>query len=351
MNKKSWFSICFSTLISLFLSVPMTHACSRVLKSDDQLAVMVGRNMDWYDKSMASDMLILPRGIKHRGFVQDNPLKWTSKYGSIVAQSYHKYVSDGMNEKGLAVHGLSLDSDYGVRDASRPGISVIQWVQFYIDQFATVKEVVEFTRDEQNIQLVTFFFEPSNKYVGIHIAIEDASGDSAIIEYLNGKSIIHHGRQYNTLTNNPSFDKQLQNLHQYMDFGGQKSLPGTALPKDRFVRASYYLKHLPNPANNREKITYLFRVLENVSEPYAINNVTPGVVPTLWSVISDLTNKKYYYRDSKRFNTIWVDLKKFDLSKGQPILKLDISSHEDKPEYNGDVSEYFKMQFTKLNAI
>jgi len=36
-----------------------------------------------------------------------------------------------------------------------------------------------------------------------HLAIEDASGDSAIVEYIGGKRVVHHGRQYSVMTNDP----------------------------------------------------------------------------------------------------------------------------------------------------
>jgi len=37
----------------------------------------------------------------------------------------------------------------------------------------------------------------------IHLSISDATGDSAIFEHLGGKLVIHHGRQYQVMTNSP----------------------------------------------------------------------------------------------------------------------------------------------------
>ena len=48
----------------------------------------------------------------------------------------------------------------------------------------------------------------------VHLAIEDASGDSAVIEFVNGKQVVHHGREYRIMTNDPPYDQQLALLKQ-----------------------------------------------------------------------------------------------------------------------------------------
>ncbi len=46
----------------------------------------------------------------------------------------------------------------------------------------------------------------------LHLALEDAAGDSAIIEHLDGKPVVHHGSQYRVMTNDPPYDEQLRLL-------------------------------------------------------------------------------------------------------------------------------------------
>ena len=60
----------------------------------------------------------------------------------------------------------------------------------------------------------------------LHLVIEDATGDSAVIEYIDGKAKIYHGREYTVATNSPTFDKQIEHLKEYKMFGGEKPLPG-----------------------------------------------------------------------------------------------------------------------------
>lgn len=46
------------------------------------------------------------------------------------------------------------------------------------------------------------------------MAVSDASGDAAIIESLNGKPVIPHGRQYQVMTNSP-IDSDPRKLNAY----------------------------------------------------------------------------------------------------------------------------------------
>ena len=45
----------------------------------------------------------------------------------------------------------------------------------------------------------------------LHFSVTDASGDAAVVEFINGKSVIHHGKQYSAMTNEPDYDQHLKN--------------------------------------------------------------------------------------------------------------------------------------------
>ena len=311
---------------------PQAESCSRVLWSDNGKAVVVGRNMDWVTP-MPVNLYALPRGIKRDGMTGKNTLKWTAKYGSVVAES-----SDGMNEKGLAGHLLWLaESDYGTFDPNRPGLSVGLWLQYYLDNFATVKEAVEFTK-KTPFQLVTGMFD--GRKVTVHLALEDPSGDSAVIEYVGGKPMVHHGKQYTVMTNSPTYDEQLKNLRQFKGFGGDQPLPGTTEPADRFVRAAYYLKNLPQPKEYRECIAGVLSVMRNVSQPFGVADpARPHISATRWRTVSDLTNRAYFFESATSPYLVWVKLEELDFSKGAAIRKLDLVRN---PDRIGDCSKQFE---------
>ncbi len=323
------------------LSISAANACTRVLFTYPNGPVLVGNNMDWFE-DLHTDLLVYPRGKQRSGNVSGNELKWTSKYGSIVATAYDELITtNGMNERGLAAHMLGLNgSDYGTRNEKIPGISIKLWIQYYLDNFQTVAEAVKYTQSH-SFQIVSFI-HPKAGYVQLHLALEDATGDSAIIEYINGEPRIYHDRQFTVVTNSPSYDKQLENLKQYAGFGGDKPLPGTTFPADRFVRAAYYISHMSEPQSNREAVLKLLSVMQNAGQPYGTlspeRSEDGTIYESLWRTVSDLTNHIYYFNSTMSFNIFWVSLDKFNLTPGAPTMRLNLTN---KTDLVGDVSTQF----------
>jgi choloylglycine hydrolase len=292
--------------------------------------------MDWF-MPMLEELWVLPRGIPRDGMTGKNTLAWTAKYGSVVANV--AAASDGLNEKGLAGHLLWLaEADYGPRDGRRPGLNVALWLQYYLDNFATVREAVAFT-ESNAFQLVGATFD--GKRVTCHLAIEDPTGDSAVIEYVGGAPKVYHGRDYTVMTNSPPFDQQLARLKRYRGFGGDEPLPGTTEAADRFVRGAYYLKHLPPPADYRECVAGILSVMRNMAQPFSTPDPDrPNTSPTRWRTVCDLTNLVYYFESSLNPNLVWVELKQLDFSPGAPVKKLDLKV--DRDAHIGNCSSQFK---------
>ena len=333
----TFFCILILTLSSL-LAAESASACTRILIAAPEQPVLVGRTMDWY-QDMQTNLVVYPRGIQRDGMATDSSLQWKSKYGSIVATVFDIAATDGMNEQGLAAHMLWLDeTDFGVRDKSKKAISVVMWVQYMLDNFATVDEAVKFTQ-LSSVQIEALNIPLTDEGINVHLALEDASGDSAIVEYVKGNVQVYHNSKYNVLTNSPTLDLQMDNLKHYGGFGGEKSLPGTTDSMDRFVRATYYAEHLPKAGADNEVMTSLLSIIQNVSEPYGVvSNERPVIEPTLWRTVSDLTNKLYYFNSSDSLGFIWADTKKFNFNSGAPVLKLDLVK---RPNLIGDVTSEF----------
>jgi penicillin V acylase-like amidase (Ntn superfamily) len=315
--------------------------CSVIKWSDNGVAIVIARNMDWME-DMKSNIWIFPRGMNRDGLAGRNSLTWISKYGSVITSAYDIAAADGMNEKNLACHMLWLaESDYGKRDENIPGLSISLWVQFFLDNFANVNEAVTFVR-EQPFQPLPCITGTSGKVSEVHMGIEDVSGDAAVFEYIDGgRSKIYHNKQYDVMTNSPTFDKQLENLEQYQGFGGNKSLPGSTEAADRFVRAAFYQKSLPkNITTAREAVAGVISVARNVSQPFGTADpYRPNIAPTLWRTVSDLTNRVYYFESTTSPNIICVRLDELDFSKGAPVKKIDLVN---VPDRVGDVSSEFR---------
>lgn len=329
----------FAGLIFLFTScfLQSTFACSRILWTDSGQAVLVGRTMDWRANTQ-SNLWIFPRGIARQGFSQTNSLNWVSKYGSVIASVYDIATIDGMNEKGLSGHLLWLtEADYGKRNNKFPALSLSLWLQFYLDNFATVNEAVDYTKLHP-MQIIPFFFKPANTWVKLHLALEDASGDSAIIEYTHGKVQIYHQKNYIVMTNSPTFAKQIKNTKKYETLGGKQALPGTENSQDRFVRATYYTQQLPKANSQTEALTMLNSILFNIAEPFQKpTKKDKSVSPTYWASICDLTHLTYYFESMSTGNRVWVNLSEVNLNAGAPVMKFDTANLA----VTGDISNKF----------
>ena len=241
-----------------------------------------------------------------------------------------------MNEKGLAIHLLYLNAaDFGARDASKPGIAVTLWGQYALDNAATVDEALKVL---DGVQIV--MAEARGHKGTVHLAMEDASGDSAIIEYIDGKPVIHHGRQYTIMTNDPTYDQQLALLKQ-QDFSHPRSdmtLPGNVNATDRFQRAAYYSAMLPEPKTARQAIAGVLAIARNVSVPFGAPYKGFGIYNTEYRTAIDLTNKRYFFELTTSPSVIWVDLSKFDLKPGASVMEL----NPDDIALSGDVTDKFK---------
>jgi choloylglycine hydrolase len=317
-------------------------ACSRILWNDNKLAVVVARTMDW-PESTEPVLTVFPRGMKRNGgrlgpveVIKDNPLTWTTKYGSLVTTIYGVGTADGFNERGLGAHMLFLKSaDFGPRDTSKPGVNGGLWAQYLLDNAATVNEALALL---DNVQVV--MTEARGTKTTVHLAIEDASGDSAIIEYVGGKQVVHHGREFKIMTNDPTYDEQLALLKK-LDFSKPSSdtpLPGNVKPTDRFQRIAYYLPMLPEPKSEREAVAGVLAIARNVSVPFGAPYKGFGIYNTEYRTVIDLTNKRYFFELTTSPNVIWANLAKFKLAAGAPVMVL----NPDKINLEGEVSGKFR---------
>ena len=95
-------------------------------------------------------------------------MKWTSKYGSVIATGYDIGTCDGMNEKGLVAGLLFLPESVYYRPGARMGISI--WTQYVLDNFATVREAVDELKETFRIDAPRM---PNGSASTLHLAITD----------------------------------------------------------------------------------------------------------------------------------------------------------------------------------
>jgi len=315
------------------------YSCTRIVYQGPNGTILTARSMDWKEDIM-TNLWIFPRGMERNGEVGPNSLKWTSKYGSVIASAYDIASTDGMNEKGLVANLLWLaESEYPKWDQTKPGLSIAAWVQYVLDSYATVEEAVEDLRHEKFI-IITANSPGQSTLATLHLSISDETGDNAIFEYIGGKLVIHHDRSYQVMTNSPIFEKQLAMNEYWKEIGGTTMLPGTNRAADRFVRASFYVHAIPQTDNTRIAVASMFSVIRNCSVPFGITTPDqPNISSTRWRTVSDHKNKVYYFESVLTPNTFWVDFKNIDFSEKATVKKLNLTGGE---IYAGDAINKFK---------
>jgi len=315
----------------LTASVAGAHAdaCTRVVYLGANDDVITARSMDW-KVDVGTNLWLFPRGIRHDGQGGPNSIEWTSKYGSVIASGYDISTTDGMNEKGLAAQLLWLvESEYPEPRKDKPALSLSLWAQYVLDNFATVAEAVAALEKEPFI-VVTDKVPGEDRLATLHLSMSDASGDSAIIEYIDGKQVIHHGRQYQVMTNSPTFDQQLALNEYWKQVGGTAMLPGTNRASDRFARASFYVNAIPKSEDPVEALASVFGVIRNASVPYGITTPDqPNISSTRWRTVADHKRKLYFFESAMTPNTFWVDLNQVDFSADSGrVMKLDLGKDQ-----------------------
>ena len=329
------------TLVALAcLSPSPTDACSRAVYLGPENTVITVRSMDW-SAPIGSNLWVWPRGVRRDGACGPRSLAWTSKYGSLITTAFDAATADGMNEKGLVANLLYLAESQYPRPAAndqRKAVCISAWAQYVLDNFATVAEAVEVLRGESFFVMTV---ETPDGHAGtVHLAISDPSGDSAIFEYIGGKLVVHHGRQYQVMTNSPAYDEQLALDAYWKQIGGTTMLPGTNRAADRFVRASFYIGAIPQTAKTEEAIASCFSVIRNVSVPLGISTPgQPNIASTLWRSVCDHKNKRYYFESTSSPSVFWVDVASLDFEAGQPVRKLTVS---DGSIFSGNAAPLFQ---------
>jgi len=212
--------------------------------------------------------------------------------------------------------------------------------QYVLDNYATVDEAVA-ALSRQPIYALPVM-TPDGKPGNVHLSISDAGGDSAILEYVAGKLVIHHGRQFQVMTNSPVFDQQLALNKYWEQIGGTTMLPGTNRAADRFVRASFYINAVPKTSDADAGVAEVFSVMRNVSVPLGLSTPgQPNIASTLWRTVADQRDKVYYFESTRYPSIVWVKLADINFDADQPTRELKLAAAAEPSGAGGDVTAKF----------
>lgn len=140
---------------------------------------VMGRNYDFAYDSSAMLVYCSPKdGYKSVAFaaldnidanIADKSLK--TKFACLTSPFV---CLDGMNEKGVSIAVLTLDSEPTAQDTEKPNISTTLAIRLVLDQAATTEEAVELLKSYDMI---------ASSGRDYHFYINDASGDGRVVEW------------------------------------------------------------------------------------------------------------------------------------------------------------------------
>ncbi len=317
----------FLIFIFIYFMSTLIYPCTAFsIKNNDQ--IILGKN---YDFNIGyCHITINKRNITKNSLV-DSPeksIKWTSKYGSVTFNQFGRELPNGgINEKGLVIEILMLrDTKYPEYD-QRHGLREAQWIQYQLDNFASVDEVIA---SDKIIRISKISYAP------VHFFICDKNGNAVTIEYLNGKMVYHTGKNlpYKILTNN-TYKDSINYLKGFKDFGGNDPINYISRSLDRFAIAASMIKKFDN---NKNIIKYSYQILNTVKNEES----------TQWSIVYDIKNMKIYYKTKNNQKERILNINDFDFSCETPMIYTDIETKMKKGKINFKKYSY-KSNYKLLN--
>ncbi len=232
---------------------------------------------------------------------------WTSKFGSLTFNVVgYQNACTGMNEAGLVISTMNLPQTKMPVPDQRPPLDNAFWVQYQLDNCATVEEVIA---SDSRVRITP---TPPG---GNHYLVCDKKGDCAVIEFLDGKMVYYTGGNLpvNVLTNS-TYKESVKAWR-------ENKLYGESIP--RFARAADQVKNKYMFASNKATIYYAFYTLSVISTPI-----------TVWSVVFDNQELQVYFISQRNQQMRCIDFKKLDFSSKTPVLMLDVHA-----QLAGDISD------------
>lgn len=356
MNKSvRYYLISLLVLISvLSLTVYSVTACTGLVLEGEDGTVVYGRTQEWSGFDTHTEAAVYPRGVAFQGTTPDgkNGLKWEGKYGFLGFLLLDRVINDGMNEKGLTIgqfyhEGFAEYTEYDPAFADK-SISSTDVLQYVLSNFSTISEV---RGGMKEVRVVPVVDTAINKPAPVHFLVVDSSGDSLVIEYLNGEPKFYNN-PVGVITNNPTFDWHLQNLRNYgfltikpfedktwVDLkitplasgSGLLGLPGDYTAPSRFVRA-VVLKEISYPTKGgMDTVNQFFRIMDSFNVPASQGEggrTEDTKIPsdTQWTVAHDTTNLITYYHTMFSRRVRKIDLYKIDFEK-EGIRKIPLDEN------------------------
>ncbi|MDE7224898.1 MAG: choloylglycine hydrolase [Acetatifactor sp.] len=296
-----------------------------------------GRNLD-YDFSYGEEVVITPRKFPLVFRYQDT---MESHYAMIgiahVAEGYPLYY-EAVNEKGLGMAGLNFvgNAVYREEQPGRDNVATFEFIPWILGQCPTVKEARVLL---EKINLTGVNFKETLPAAQLHWLIADRSG-AVTVEFVE-EGIRVYDNPVGVLSNNPTFDRQMFMLNNYMHLSpktpqnhfsdklelrsysrgmGGLGLPGDLSSQSRFVRAAFVKMNSISGDGEAESVSQFFHILNSVDQQRGCCEVEEGKYEvTIYTCCCNADKGIFYYTTYDNHQITAVDMRLENLDTAELI--------------------------------
>ena len=200
------------------------------------------------------------------------------------AEDYPLYY-EAVNEKGLGMAGLNFVGNAVLKEKEdeKDNIAQFELIPWILSQCSNVKEARSLV---EKVNLWNIPFSEQLPLAQLHWMISDREL-SIVVEFVQEGLKIYENPT-GVLTNNPTFDKQMSNLRNYMHLSAKEpenqfapglkleaysrgmgaiGLPGDLSSQSRFVRAAFVRMNSKSGEGEAESVSQFFHILNSVDQP------------------------------------------------------------------------------------
>lgn len=296
-----------------------------------------GRTLD-YEFSYGDEVTITPRNYPFHFINKENINTHYAIIGMAHIERNYPLYYDAINEKGLAIAGLNFvgNAYYNEKIDNKDNIAQFELIPWILCKCSTVKETIALLK---RTNIVNTQFNDNLPVAQLHWIISDKN-ESITVEPLK-EGIKIYENPVGVLTNNPTFDRQMFNLNNYMHLStkepenhfskglnlksysrgmGALGLPGDLSSQSRFVRAAFVKMNSISQEGEKESISQFFHILNSVDNQRGCCNLGDDKYEiTLYTSCCNTQKGIYYYTTYNNHQITAVDMYKEDLNKDELI--------------------------------
>lgn len=310
-----------------------------------------GRNLD-LEYSYHETVTIVPRNYEFcYRHVEDMKSHYAIIGMAYVVENYPLFY-DGINEAGLGMAGLNFpgNADYKERKEGVDNVTPFEFIPWILGQCADIKEAKVLL---QRINLINENFSEKLPLSPLHWMIADRESSVVVEQTKDGLYI--YDNPIGVITNNPTFDKQLFTLNNYMALSaeppqntfaagldlieysrgmGAIGLPGDLSSASRFAKVAFTRMHSVSGESEKESVSQFFHILSSVEQQRGCVHLGgENYEITIYTSCCNLDKGLYYYNTYENHQITVIDMHKEDLD-GEIIVTYPLRTGENIFEEN-----------------